>query len=115
MSPTDFPRLLAPRPRATILAEDERSKKRVLAAQGWSFVLAAKLATKFDDAPTARLAADRAVTAGGFRAPPGLPGGAPHQLARAPGGGGGGAPPQQGARVRAGPPPAGGPPDPPPV
>ena len=32
----------------TVLAEDERSRQRVLAAQGWSFVLAAKLATKFE-------------------------------------------------------------------
>ena len=41
----------------TVLAEDERSRQRVLAAQGWSFVLAAKLATKFDDAPLSLCAA----------------------------------------------------------
>jgi hypothetical protein len=64
-----------------VLAEDERSRRRVLAAQGWSFVLAAKLATKFDDAPTARLGADRAVTAGTFSASPILQGAATYQLA----------------------------------
>jgi transcriptional regulator with XRE-family HTH domain len=65
----------------TVLAEDERSRQRVLAAQGWSFVLAAKIATKFDDVPTARLAADRAVTAGTFSASPVLQGAATYQLA----------------------------------
>src|SRR4051794_41855082 len=89
MSPTDFPRLLAPRPRATILAEDERSRQRILAAQGWSFVLAAKLATKFDDAPTARLAADRAITAGTLTPPPPAPGApTPHTTSAPPAGGG---------------------------
>jgi transcriptional regulator with XRE-family HTH domain len=63
-----------------VLAEDERSRQRVLAAQGWSFVLAAKLATKFDDAPSARLAADRAVTAATYSASPVLQGAATYQL-----------------------------------
>ena len=63
-----LPALIGSTTNGTVLAEDERSRQRVLAAQGWSFVLAAKLATKFDDAPTARLAADRAITAGTFSA-----------------------------------------------
>jgi transcriptional regulator with XRE-family HTH domain len=63
-----------------VLAEDERSRQRVLAAQGWSFVLAAKLATKFDDAPSARLAADRAVTAATYSVSPVLQGAATYQL-----------------------------------
>jgi hypothetical protein len=64
-----------------VLAEDERSRQRVLAAQGWSFVLAAKLATKVHDAPAARLAADRAITAGTFSASRVLQGAATYQLA----------------------------------
>ena len=44
-------------------------------------MLAAKLATKFDDAPTARLAADRAMTAGTFSASAVLQGAATYQLA----------------------------------
>ena len=69
-----LPALIGSTTNGTVLAEDERSRQRVLAAQGWSFVLAAKLATKFDDAPTARLAADRAITAGTFSASRGLAG-----------------------------------------
>jgi transcriptional regulator with XRE-family HTH domain len=65
----------------TVLAEDERSRQRVLAAQGWSFVLAAKLATKLDDALTARLAADRALTAATYSGCPVLQGAATYQLA----------------------------------
>lgn len=65
----------------TVLAEDERSRQRVLAAQGWSFVLAAKLATKLNDAPTARLAADRAVTAATYSGSLVLQGAATYQLA----------------------------------
>jgi transcriptional regulator with XRE-family HTH domain len=76
-----LPALIGCTTNGTVLAEDERSRKRVLAAQGWSFVLAAKLATKFDDAPTARLAADRAITAGTFSASPVLQGAATYQLA----------------------------------
>jgi transcriptional regulator with XRE-family HTH domain len=76
-----LPALIGSTTNGTVLAEDERSRQRVLAAQGWSFVLAAKLATKFDDAPTARLAADRAVTAGTFSASPVLQGAATYQLA----------------------------------
>ena len=44
-------------------------------------MLAAKLATKFDDAPTARLAADRALTAATYSASPVLQGAATYQLA----------------------------------
>jgi hypothetical protein len=76
-----LPALIDSTTNGTVLAEDERSRQRVLAAQGWSFVLAAKLATKFDDAPTARLAADRAVTAGTFSASSVLQGAATYQLA----------------------------------
>ena len=76
-----LPALIGSTTNGTVLAEDERSRQRVLAAQGWSFVLAAKLATKFDDAPTARLAADRAITAGTFSASPVLQGAATYQLA----------------------------------
>jgi len=64
-----------------VLAEDERSRQRILAAQGWAFVLAAKVATKFDLAPTARLASDRAVTAATYSASPVLQGAATYQLA----------------------------------
>jgi hypothetical protein len=64
-----------------VLAEDERSRQWLLAAQGWSFVLAAKVATKFDDVPTARLAADRAVTAATYGTSPVLQGAATYQLA----------------------------------
>ena len=65
-----LPALISSTTSGTVLAENERSRQRVLAAQGWSFVLAAKLATKFADAPTARLAADRAVTAATYSASP---------------------------------------------
>lgn len=64
-----------------VLADDERSRQRVLAAQGWAFVLAAKLATKFDLAPAARLAADRALTAATYSSSPVLQGAATYQLA----------------------------------
>lgn len=64
-----------------VIAEDERGRQRILAAQGWSFVLAAKLATKFDEAPAARLAADRAVTAATYSASLVLQGAATYQLA----------------------------------
>jgi transcriptional regulator with XRE-family HTH domain len=76
-----LPALIGCTTNGTVLAEDERSRRRVLAAQGWSFVLAAKLATKFDDAPAARLAADRAITAGTFSASTVLQGAATYQLA----------------------------------
>jgi transcriptional regulator with XRE-family HTH domain len=76
-----LPALIGCTTKDTVLTEDERSRQRVLAAQGWSFVLAAKLATKFDDAPTARLAADRAMTAGTFSASAVLQGAATYQLA----------------------------------
>ena len=76
-----LPALIGSTTNGSVLTEDERSRQRVLAAQGWSFVLAAKLATKFDDAPTARLAADRAITAGTFSASPVLQGAATYQLA----------------------------------
>ena len=76
-----LPALISSTTSGTVLAEDERSRRRVLAAQGWSFVLAAKLATKFDDAPTARLAADRALTAATYSASPVLQGAATYQLA----------------------------------
>jgi transcriptional regulator with XRE-family HTH domain len=76
-----LPALIGSTSNGTVLAEDERSQRRVLAAQGWSFVLAAKLATKFNDAPTARLAADRAMTAGTFSGSSVLRGAATFQLA----------------------------------
>jgi hypothetical protein len=76
-----LPALIGSTTGGTVLAEDGRSQQRVLAAQGWSFVLAAKLATKFDDAPTARLAADRAVTAATYSASLVLQGAATYQLA----------------------------------
>jgi len=64
-----------------VIAEDERGRRRILAAQGWSFVLAAKLATKFHDAPAAQLAADRAVTAATYSSSAVLQGAATYQLA----------------------------------
>jgi transcriptional regulator with XRE-family HTH domain len=76
-----LPALIGSMTSGTVLAEDEQSRRRVLAAQGWGFVLAAKLATKFDDAPTARLAAERAVTSATFSASPVLQGAATYQLA----------------------------------
>jgi hypothetical protein len=76
-----LPALIGATTSGTVLAEDEGSRQRLLAAQGWSFVLAAKVATKFDDAPTARLAADRAVTAATYSASPVLKGAATYQLA----------------------------------
>jgi transcriptional regulator with XRE-family HTH domain len=76
-----IPALIRSTTSGTVIAEDGRSRQRVLAAQGWSFVLAAKLATKFDHAPTARLAADRAVTAATYCASPVLQGAATYQLA----------------------------------
>jgi transcriptional regulator with XRE-family HTH domain len=76
-----LPALIGCTTNGTVLAEDERSRRRVLAAQGWAFVLAAKLATKFDDAPAARLAADRAITAGTFSGSSVLQGAATYQLA----------------------------------
>lgn len=76
-----LPALIGSTTGGAVLAEDERSRQRLLAAQGWSFVLAAKVATKFDDAPTARLAADRAVTAATYGASPVLQGAATYQLA----------------------------------
>lgn len=76
-----LPALIGSTTNGTVLVEDERSRRRVLAAQGWSFVLAAKLATKFDDAPAARLAADRAITAGTFSGSAVLQGAATYQLA----------------------------------
>lgn len=76
-----LPALIGSTTGGAVLAGDERSRQRVLAAQGWSFVLAAKLATKFDDAATARLAADRALTAATYSASPVLQGAATYQLA----------------------------------
>jgi transcriptional regulator with XRE-family HTH domain len=76
-----LPALVGCTTNGTVLAEDERSRRRVLAAQGWAFVLGAKLATKSDDAPAARLAADRAITAATFSASPVLQGAATYQLA----------------------------------
>jgi hypothetical protein len=76
-----LPALIGSTTSGTVLAEDERSRRRVLAAQGWAFVLAAKLATRFDDAPSARLAADRAVTAATYSVSPVLQGAASYQLA----------------------------------
>lgn len=64
-----------------VLAEDERSRQRVLAAQGWAFVLAAKVATRLGQAPTARLAADRAVAAASISSSAALRGAAAYQLA----------------------------------
>jgi len=83
-----LPALIGSTTSGTALAEDERSRQRLLAAQGWSFVLAAKVATKFDDASTARLAADRAVTAATYSGSPVLQGAATYQLACALEGGG---------------------------
>ena len=76
-----LPALIGLTTNGTVLADDERSRQRVLAAQGWVFVLAAKLGTKFDDAPAARLAADRAVTAATYSASSVLQGAATYQLA----------------------------------
>ena len=76
-----LPALIGSTTNGAVLAEDERSRQRVLAAQGWAFALAAKLATKFDHAPAARLAADRAVTAATYSASPVLQGAATYQLA----------------------------------
>jgi hypothetical protein len=64
-----------------VLAEDERTRQRLLAAQGWAFVLAGKVATKLDVAATARLAADRAITAATYSGSPVLQGAATYQLA----------------------------------
>jgi transcriptional regulator with XRE-family HTH domain len=76
-----LPALIGCTTSGTVLAEDERSRRRVLAAQGWAFVLAAKFASKCDDAPAARLAADRAITAGTFSGSSVLQGAATYQLA----------------------------------
>lgn len=76
-----LPALIGTTTSGMALAEDERSRQRVLAAQGWAFVLAAKVATKLDLAPTARLAADRAVTAATFSGSSALQGAATYQLA----------------------------------
>ena len=76
-----IPALIRATTSGAVIAEDERGRQRILAAQGWSFVLAAKLATKFDDAPAARLAADRAVTAATYSASLVLQGAATYQLA----------------------------------
>lgn len=76
-----LPALISSTASGTVLAEDERSRHRLLAAQGWTFVLAAKVATKFDDAPTARLAADRAVTASTYSGSSVLQAAATYQLA----------------------------------
>jgi transcriptional regulator with XRE-family HTH domain len=76
-----MPALIGSTTDGTVLAEDDRGRQRILAAQGWVFVLAAKVATKLDLVPTARLAADRAVTAASFSGSPALRGAATYQLA----------------------------------
>lgn len=73
--------LIASTTSGNVLAEDERSRQRLLGAQGWAFVLAAKVATKLDVAATARLAADRAITAATYSGSPVLQGSATYQLA----------------------------------
>jgi transcriptional regulator with XRE-family HTH domain len=78
---TGLPALIGSTTGGTVLAEDERTQQRVLAAQGWAFVLAAKLATKFHQVPSARLAADRAITAATYSGSPALQGAATYQLA----------------------------------
>jgi transcriptional regulator with XRE-family HTH domain len=76
-----IPALIGSTTGSAVIAEDERGRRRILAAQGWSFVLAAKLATKLHDAAAARLAADRAVTAATYSASSVLQGAATYQLA----------------------------------
>jgi transcriptional regulator with XRE-family HTH domain len=76
-----LPSLIGPTTDGMVLAEDEPTRQRVLVAQGWTFVLAAKVATKLGQAPTARLAADRAVTAAAFSGSLALRGAATYQLA----------------------------------
>jgi transcriptional regulator with XRE-family HTH domain len=76
-----LPALIGATTPGAVLAVDEQSRRRVLVAQGWAFVLAAKVATKFDDAAAARLAADRAMTAAIYSACPALQGAATYQLA----------------------------------
>jgi transcriptional regulator with XRE-family HTH domain len=76
-----LPSLIGPTTGGMVLAEDEGTRQRVLVAQGWTFVLAAKVATKLGQAPTARLAADRAVTAAAFSGSLALRGAATYQLA----------------------------------
>ena len=76
-----LPSLIGPTTDGMVLAEDERSRRRALAAQCWTFVLSAKVATKLRQTPTARLAADRAVTAAAFSGSSALRGAATYQLA----------------------------------
>jgi hypothetical protein len=81
-----LPALIGCTTNGTLLAEDERSRQHVLAAQGWSFVLAAKLATKFDDASAARLAADRGDHGRNLQRLSGLAGGSHLPVGLRPGG-----------------------------
>ena len=78
-----IPGVIADTTRALADTDDEQTRRRLLVAQGWAFVLAAKLASKFELAPTARLAAERAVTAASYANSPVLQGAATSQLAGA--------------------------------
>jgi transcriptional regulator with XRE-family HTH domain len=78
-----IPGVIADTTRALGDTDDEQSRRRLLEAQGWAFVLAAKLASKFELAPTARVAAERAVTAASYASSPVLQGAATSQLAGA--------------------------------
>jgi hypothetical protein len=78
-----IPGVIADTTRALADADDEQTRRRLLEAQGWAFVLAAKLASKFELAPTARVAAERAVTAASYASSPVLQGAATSQLAGA--------------------------------
>jgi transcriptional regulator with XRE-family HTH domain len=78
---TGLPALIGSTTSGMVLAEDERSRQRVLTAQGWAFVLAAKVATKLRQASTARLAADRAVAVASFSSSASLRGAGAYQLA----------------------------------
>ena len=78
-----LPLVIADTTRALAETDDEQTRRRLLEAQGWAFVLAAKLASKFELAPTARVAAERAITAASYASSPVLQGAATSQLAEA--------------------------------
>ena len=78
---SDLPSLISASSDGNLLVEDEHNRERALAAEGWVFALAAKVATKLEQPSTARLAADRAVTAAAFSGSSALRGTATYQLA----------------------------------
>ena len=75
--------MIADTTRALAETDDEQTRRRLLEAQGWAFVLAAKLASKLELPPTARVAAERAMTAASYASSPVLQGAATSQLAEA--------------------------------